>query len=413
MRLYRVELKRMGKTRSVQLLLLFSVLVTLLFSYLPISFVEYSCQENGEEVLVKGMKAIELRKEAWNPYKGQVTEDKISSALAQFQEGRAKYGNDGMFFDMPASEYCEKIAPISSLVYRLREVNADSKTGMAPDYQELTEEDALNFYRQCYQRLDDVLRMEQSKHPAAIRQAKALYSTVEMPFSYYPGFNADAVDYLVLLILVLTIVATLIAAPVFSSEYQTGSDNILRCTKHGGTPLAAAKIQVTLTITSALYLFCVGLYLLIEGAAFGWDTLKTSIQVIYSATSFPALNIGQLELATAGAGLLAYIATVLCVLFLSSKLNAVYTTASLALLLCILPSFSSSFLPSIVDLWARCLLPSGGIGLNSFVFELLDTRFLHLGGLSLWYPFALLLSTTVGIPLWSFASVQSYKRHQM
>lgn len=70
MRLYRVELKRMGKTRSVQLLILFSLLLTLLFSYLPISFVEYSCQENGEEVLVKGMKAIELRKEAWNPYKG-------------------------------------------------------------------------------------------------------------------------------------------------------------------------------------------------------------------------------------------------------------------------------------------------------------------------------------------------------
>lgn len=34
MRLYRVELKRMAKTRSVQLLILFSLLLTLLFSYL-------------------------------------------------------------------------------------------------------------------------------------------------------------------------------------------------------------------------------------------------------------------------------------------------------------------------------------------------------------------------------------------
>lgn len=413
MRLYRVELKRLLKTRSVQLLILFSILLTFFFSYLPISFVEYAYQANGEEVLVKGMKAIDLRREAWEAHHGVVTEEKIAAALAQFQECRAKYGDDGMFFDMPASEYCEKIAPISSLVYRLREVNADSKTGMAPSYQELTEKDALNFYQQCYQRLDDVLRMEQSKHPAAINQAKALYSAVEMPFSYYPGFNADAVDYLVFLILVLTIVAVLIAAPIFSSEYQTGSDNILRCTKYGSTPLAAAKIKVTLTITAVLYLFCVSLYLLIEGTAFGWDTLKTSVQVIFSATSFPALNIGQLELLAAGAGLLACIAVVVCVLFLSSKLNAVYTTASLSLLLCILPSFSSSFLPSIVDLWARCLLPSGGIGLNSFVFELLDTQFLHLGNLSLWYPFALILSTLVAIPLWIFASVHAYKRHQI
>ncbi len=413
MRLYRVELKRMLKTRSVQLLILFSILLTLFFSYLPISFVEYGYQAKGEEVQVKGMKAVDLRREAWKVYRGVVTEEKIAAALAQFQESRAKYGDDGMFFDMPASEYCEKIAPISSLVYRLREVNADSKTGMAPSYQELTGEDAMNFYRQCNQRLDDVLQMEQSDHPAAIHQAKELYSAVKMPFSYYPGFNADAVDYLVFLILVLTIVAVLIAAPVFSSEYQTGSDNILRCTKYGSTPLAAAKIQVTLTVTSVLYLFCVSLYLLIEGTAFGWDTLKTSIQILYSATSFPALNIGQLVLTAAAAGLLAYLATVLCVLFLSGNLNSVYTAASLSLLLCILPSFSSSFLPRIADLWGRFLLPSGGIGLNSFVFELLDTRFLHLGSLSLWYPFALLLSTAVGIPLWLFASVQAYKRHQI
>lgn len=411
MSLYRTELKRLLKTRSVQLLLLFSVLLTLFFSYLPISFVEYGYQENGKEVLVKGMKAVSMRRDAWESHGGVVTEEKIAAALTQYQKSLAEYGEDGIFFDLPDSEYCEKIAPISPLVYRLREVSADSKTGLAPSLQELTEGDALNFYQKCDQRLDDVLRMEQSDHPAAISQAKALYSHVEMPFSYYPGLNLDSADYLVFLILVLTIVAVLIAAPVFSSEYQTGSDHILQCAKYGRKPLAAAKIKVTLTLTSALYLFCVGLYLLIEGTAFGWDTLKTSIQAAYSATSFPALNIGQLELLTAGAGLLAYIATVLFVLFLSSKLNAVYTTVSLSLLFCILPSFSSSFLPDIVDLWARCLMPSGGIGMNSFMFELLDTRFLHLGSLSLWYPFALILGSVLEIPLWLFATLHAYQKH--
>lgn len=413
MRLYRVELKRMLKTRSVQLLLLFSILITLLFSYLPISFVEYGYQVNGEEVEVSGIKAISMRKEAWNAYKGEVTEEKIAAALAQYQESYLEYGEDGMWFDMPRSEYCEKISPISSLAYRLREVNADPKTGMAPSYQELTEEDALGFYDQCGQRLDDVLQMEQSNHPAAVRQAKTLYSAVEMPFSYYPGFNTDAMDYLIFLILVLTLVAALIAAPVFSSEYQTGSDHILRCTKYGVTPLARAKILVTLAITTITYLFCVSLYLLIEGAVFGWDTLKTSIQVAFSATSFLGLNIGQMMLLTAGAGLLAYLATVLCVLFLSGKLNSVYAAASLSFVLCIFPSFSGSFLPHAVDLWLRCLLPSGGIGMNSFLYELVDTQFLHLGSLSLWYPFALLLGTAVAIPLWCWASISAYKRHRL
>lgn len=414
MGLYRVELKRQLKTRSVRLLLLFSLLITFVLACCPISFVEYAYEENGQETLVKGIDAISMREEAWKAYSGEVTEEKIAAALAQYQESYAQYGEDGMWFDMPDSEYCEKIAPISSLVYRLREVNADSKTGAAPSYQELTEEDALRFYDRCVQRLDDVLRMEQSAHPAAVRQAKALYSAVEMPFTYYPGFNIDALDYQVILTFVFTIVGALIAAPIFSSDYQTGSDNILRCAKYGRTPLALAKIKATLTITSLMYLICMSIYLLVEGFAFGWDTLKTSVQLIWSASSLLPITIGQLMLLSAAVGLLAFLATVLCILFLSAVCKSVYASSSLSLLLCMLPILTYSLLPERIDLWVRSFLPDGGIGLaNSFLYEVLFLNFLHLGDLSLWYPFALLLGSVLEIPLWLWASVHAYKRHHL
>lgn len=414
MSLYRVELKRQLKTRSVRLLLLFSLLITFVLAYCPISFVEYVYKENDQETFVKGMEAISMRKEAWKAYSGEVTEEKIAAALAQYQESYLEYGEDGMWFDMPDSEYCEKIAPISSLVYRLREVNADSKTGVAPSYQELTEEDALGFYDQCDQRLDDVLRMEQAEHPAAINQAKELYSAVEMPFSYDPGFNTNALDYQVMLTLVLTIVGALIAAPIFSSDYQTGSDNILRCAKYGRTPLALAKIKAAMTITTVMYLIYMSIYLLVEGFAFGWDCLKTSVQLIWSASSLLPMNIGQLMLLSAFVGLLAFFATILCVLFLSAVCKSVYASSSLSLLLCMLPILTYSFLPEGTDLWVRFLLPNGGIGLsNSFLYEVLFLNFLHLGNLSLWYPFALILGSVLEIPLWLLAAVRAYQKHSL
>lgn len=205
-----------------------------------------------------------------------------------------------------------------------------------------------------------------------------------------------------------------IAAPIFSSDYQTGSDNILRCAKYGRTPLALAKIKATLTITSLMYLICMSIYPLVEGFAFGWDTLKTSVQLIWSASSLLPITIGQLMLLGAAVGLLAFLATVLCILFLSAVCKSVYASSSLSLLLCMLPILTYSLLPERIDLWVRSFLPDGGIGLaNSFLYEVLFLNFLHLGDLSLWYPFALLLGSVLEIPLWLWASVHAYKRRHL
>lgn len=414
MRLYRVELKRQLKTRSVQLLLLFAFVMTFVFSYCPPSFVQYVYEENGQEISLKGPKATAMIRDDWKEYAGELTEEKLAEILLQYQQLSRQYGKDGIFTsDLPESVYFQKVAPISSMIYRMREVYANPETGIAKNVLELTREDVRNFYSQCYQRLDDVMRMEQSKHPAAIRQAKALYSTVKMPFSFYPGFNSDALDYLVLLIFFLTIVGVVIVSPVFSSDYQTGSDNILRCAKYGRNPLALAKIQAALTITCVMYLVCMGIYLLAEGWAFGWDTLKTSLQLIYSATSFPNLNIGQLMLLCAVAGFFAHLATMLCTLFLSGSRSSVYASTAFSLLLVILPVLTYSFLPGTLELWVRSLLPNGSIGFaNSLLYEVLDTNFLHLGGLSLWYPFVLVLGSLLEIPLWLFAAIRAYKIHK-
>lgn len=412
MSLYRVELKRQLKTRSVRLLLLFALLMTFVLAYCPISFVQFVYAENGQEILVKGTKAISMKKEAWKSYAGEVTEEKLAEALQVHKDSFEQYGNP--YFYMSDSEYCQKLAPIEKWIPRLSEVYSDPVTGEVPNTLDLTREDALSFYQKYEEYFDAYLEATLSSHPAAIRQAKALQSSTKLPFLYYPGFNTDALDYQILLTLLLTIVGALIAAPIFSSDYQTGSDNILRCAKYGRTPLALAKTKATLTITSLMYLVCMSVYLLIEGFAFGWDTLKTSIQFIWMVRSLPPINYGQLMLLSGIFALFSFLATILCILFLSAVCKSVYASSSLSLLLCVLPILTSSFLPEKVDLWVRFFLPDGGIGFsNSFLYEVLFLNFLHLGNLSLWYPYALFLGSVVGIPLWLFATVRAYHKHQL
>ena len=153
MRLYYVELRRQLKTKSVCILIAIGFLLTLILSYLPISYIEYTYEsDNGTSVTATGLEAIQLRKAAWEDYTGEIEPEKIATALKQYQEALSQYGEDGIFTgDMPASKYHEKIAPIYRWIYRLREVYANPQTGSAADISNLSEQEALDFYNQCYQ----------------------------------------------------------------------------------------------------------------------------------------------------------------------------------------------------------------------------------------------------------------------
>lgn len=72
------------------------------------------------------------------------------------------------------------------------------------------------------------------------------------PFQLYAGYSKDAFDYIVLFIFLFAILRTAAATPTFSDENQTGSDSILRCTKHGRSRLATVKIMAALLAIGGL-----------------------------------------------------------------------------------------------------------------------------------------------------------------
>ena len=79
------------------------------------------------------------------------------------------------------------------------------------------------------------------------------------------------------------------------------------------------KLLSALFITSAAFLCCAALYLVLSNSFYGWDMLKTSIQLIFSSVSLGSMNIGQLQLAVTAAGWASLLATISFTLFLSSR----------------------------------------------------------------------------------------------
>lgn len=66
------------------------------------------------------------------------------------------------------------------------------------------------------------------------------------------------------------------------------------------------------------------------------------------------------------------------------------------------------------DTWIAGILSSAGIGMkNNFLYQLCDFNFLHIGGMSFWTPYVIVLSAIIEIPVFLFLAVHSYCKHQV
>lgn len=412
MRFLKLEFKRILKTRSTWVYLGAALLLSLLMAYIPRTFVEYSYYDDSrKQITISGGKAIEIIKEKQAPYAGTVTPDKMQAALETYQACIAEYGPTNSE-DFPLNVYNEKILPIQPYIHLLREVYADSKTGTAADLMKLDPEDAGCIYEQCSEHLDSLMSMEQKGCQDAQSKAAAYFEKVEQPYEYYPGYNKDATDYLVLYLLLLEFLCVLLAAPAFSSDYQTKADDIQRCTRHGRIRLAAVRTAVVLILSSVTVAVGSGIFLFLTRAVFGAACMESSMQMLYSAVSLSNLDLWHLLLVGAGVGFLTITAAVLCTLMISSRSRSVTVTAISGMVLCLLPVIIGQVGSGNLACWVRCILPTGGLGLgNCFLYELFDFKFLHLGNLSFWVPHAMLAALAVEIPLFWGLTVCFYNKH--
>lgn len=404
MRVFTAEIKRLLKTRSVLILMLTAILLAPVLAYFPVSFETWTYRdESGQEVTVKGREALDREAKNQGQFQGKITEDILEAALARYRDFAAGYEGglpDGIYDErVTASDYYEKVSNVEGILGRVSEAWADPDTGLAPGAENLTEDQVAGFYDQCRKHLQELLYLEGGRNArtdSALAQARALYSQVEMPFTYEPGFSSNALEYVGIYVFLLVLICTFLMVPVFSSDYQTQADQILKCTRDGKRRLAVSRILAGLLLAGVLYVVCMALFLLLLNVSFDFRGLDTSLQLLVSVSVFLPLTVGQMELLIGAAGFLSLLATAAFTLFLSGRMKTVASASIAAFAFLILPMVVYMILGGNIGNWVRCLLPAGGVGLmNSFTYAAMDTGFAYLGNTAIWLPYLMMGAAAV------------------
>ncbi len=408
-RLLYLELKRVVTARSVWILLVILILLSAVLAYFPVSFERtYRVDEQGNVSELSGMDAIAYQKQIEKENNGEITEEKIREAILVFQECYREYG--AVFPpDVPKEVYVQKILPIYPILKAAAHVLAREEVSVyTMTDADIAPDDAPKFYEQYQERM-----AFKGKNEAEQEKIRELNGGVKMPFTYNAGFSMTSLEYLSLYILLMLLVFIVIISPIFSAEYQTGADSILRCTRYGRIHLAAAKIVTAVLIFAVTFLIGIGSFLLITNQVYGAEGLETSVQMLWDIFVIPALTVGQAQSAAVAAGFLSIFAAVCCTLFLSARCRNVQDTLKIALLIVLLPVIL--YIVSDAE-WVnviRYLLPSGGVGLsNSFLFELLGTNFVHAGQAAIWSPCFIIGAALAEIPLFLALTVRTYCRRE-
>ncbi len=412
MRILKLELKRLLRAKLTWALAAFGLLSSVLLAYLPVTFCYSSVtDETGNEAVLTGLASIAYEKERQAGASGLADPERVRAAVEAYQACLNRYGVTESY-DLPEGVYEQEILPIAPLLHGVREAFADPKTGMAPRLIEVDPAQLDDFDAVCETRVASLLEMEQPDFPAAQRKAVELYRRVEKPLAVYPGLNSTALDYQNILAFLVLLICTAIAAPLFSAEYQSGADEILRCTRYGGTWLAVAKIAAALCISGGLFAACSAAYLLTVNSLFGWECVKTSVQMAYSIVTLSALDMGQLQGLFALAGSLSVLASVSLTLFLSAKCRNAATALAAAMAFCIAPVVAAMALPGAASAWLCTVLPASGVSIQaSILYAVTDFRFLNVFGFPIWTPCAMIAACIVEIPLFVGLAVRAHKKH--
>ncbi len=412
-KLYRQEMKRILRTRSALLFLAAALALSAFMAWVPVTYERYTYEENGRKITIEGPEALARKKQMEAPSAGEVTPQKLAEGLSYYHKNLEIYG-DFYNEDFPLTLKVQEIYPWRPLLQRLHEAMADPVSGLAPEYTDISAEDALAFYDRCQSHIADLMRMEQKDNPQAQQTAVRMYEKVKMPFYYYPGYGSNMTEYEGMYLFLLMFLCMMITAPLFCCEYQTGADDILRSTRHGRKRLALVKILAALSIGIAAFIPCMVLFQIISNSLFGWECRQTSMQILFSVVSLLDLNVGELQNLIMLSGFITLLASICFTLFLSAACRNTTIATGLTIAFALLPTLFYMLIGGIPGSYLRVLLPSGALGgSNAFLYALTDFEFLKAGPLFVWTPWLLLAVPALEIPLFLWLTVRTYCRRSM
>ena len=410
--MYKLEMKRLLKTRSTRILMAVALLVTLIFWCINV-FDAYYYSNDGNTY--HGLDAMEMRRIVAESAEGEWTPERLRDVFTQVAEENANYGAAA---DGTANDNYETVTgsgnntSLPTADYRLTFMRSLLQVCDVQYVNEITPDMAAQYYTLRKAHIEEATTLNYG--PEVAEAALKLDENTAEPFYYEFGFGtgSDTASTLPVSLFAVAIVCSIICAPVFASDYSTGADDIQRCARYGCKRLGRAKLLAAMTLSTALYIVCAAVFVALTLAVYGDD--KTSAQLALDALVLGDLTMNDVLLLTLGAGLLSVLAMTAFTLWLSARMRSSVAVLAAALAVAMAPTFLIVLMrDSALGDWLRLLLPGGGLGLGTgMIVDIQAGKFLTLGPVAVWTPFAALAVPALEAPVFTLLARRAYVRHE-
>ena len=410
--MYKLEMKRLLKTRSTWILMAAALLVTLILCCINI-FGAFYYSYDGKSY--HALDATEMREIVTESAEGEWTPERIHDVFAQIDEvsanrrGIAVEGETNDNYEIVTGGNNSGAASIAGYTNTfLRSIPQVFDVYM----DEITPDMAAQYYNQRKAYIEEVMTLNYG--PSAAETALKLDENTTEPFYYEFGFGtgSDIATSLPVSLFAVAIVCSIICAPVFASDYSTGADDIQRCTRYGCKRLGKAKRLAAMTLSTVLYIICAAVFVALTLAVYGDD--KTSAQLALDALVLIDIDMNGVLVLTLVAGFLSVLAMTAFTLYLSARMRSSVAVLAIALAVAMAPTFLVILLrEGALGDWLRLLLPSGGLGLGTGMFvDIQIGEFLTVGSLAVWTPFLMLAAPVIETPVFALLARRAYVRHE-
>lgn len=401
--LTKLELIKLCRKKITIAVTLFCLLATAIIFSLP--FLQYQIWDENGTMLTRG-EAVSYRKATYDDFlTGTLTEERITKDMSEYQNKHSdpanlitQRGGEKSFSD---EIYYRYYAPRQSYLNMIGNAYSNNEHG-ATNILSVNLENGANFYETRQKTIAERIKNNEDLSDAERTYWEEKSFSVEAPYEYgyvlgWAKFGETA-DMLIISILGICIGV----APIFASEYQSGTDAIILSTRYGKNRIIGAKILTAFLFGTIVFAVNALIALLLPLLTFGAKGGDLPIQIAYINSPYN-LTFMQADLLAILIAYIVLVGLISITLLLSAKMKSPFAVLILDVLIIFIPMFFSlskanAWLPAMATL---------GLSMCSYYISY------HLGHFIV-NVFSLIIIvyaviTAISIPM----AGRSFKRHQV
>lgn len=282
------ELKRQFNLKRFSIYALSSIILAILWAWFIVGGATEDFMQKGCYKGYKGKQAIELAAKDRNATAGEMSEDKFQNGCDIFLKSLKGQDEKSIVINKNLLKYAVYADKLVTEEYKLRNITGKSMKNLL----NIPEDAGRHFYEN--ENLYYCSYIDKNAHnESEKRVALSMWNNVKKPYIYYSGFEIwnDGIGHIIFFSFVLMIMVGIFAATIIVKDKENGIDEIITSTVKGRRGLTIPKIIIPWIMASLIYIFGVGIYILILRWLLPLNALNTSIQI--SGENFIACDLGE------------------------------------------------------------------------------------------------------------------------